>query len=155
MKNPEVRTCSRWEALFYEVPQQNFAPLLIMLWLNGCMSVNTQIVGQTYQPLEPQEVHVFTLKEFIEIILEKRNVSNWPTSKLKIFPEEKFLDFASHEASKIGANYIAVVAFYNHYLGGNHIEVNAYKCSGIENEILIRINSSEHESRTLCFFYGF
>ena len=31
--------------------------------------------------------------------------------------------------------WVAVVAFYNHYLGGNHIEVNAYKCSGIENEI--------------------
>ena len=46
-----------------------FLPLLFMLWLNGCMSVNTQIVGQTYKPLEPQEVHVFTLKEFIEIIL--------------------------------------------------------------------------------------
>ena len=46
--------------------------LLFMLWLNGCMRVKTQIVGQTYQPLEPQEVHVFKLKEFIEIILEKR-----------------------------------------------------------------------------------
>ena len=46
------------------------------------------------------------------------------------------LDFASNEASKIGANYIAVVAYYNHYLGGDHIEVNAYKCSEIKSEIV-------------------
>ena len=116
-------------------------PLLFMLWLNGCMSVNTQIVGQTYQPLEPQEVHVFTLKEFIEIILEKRKCEQLAYIKIKNIPRKKnSLDFASHEASKIGANYIAVVAFYNHYLGGNHIEVNAYKCSGIENEIINQKN---------------
>ena len=108
-----------------------------MLWLNGCMSVNTQIVGHTYKPLEPQEVQVFTLKEFIEIILEKRKCEQLAYIKIKNIPQKKnSLDFASHEASKIGANYIAVVAFYNHYLGGNHIEVNAYKCSGIENEII-------------------
>ena len=76
-------------SLFMKSLSKILLPLLIMFWLNGCMSVNTQIVGQTYQPLEPQEVHVFTLKEFIEIILEKKNVSNWPTSKLKIFPGRK------------------------------------------------------------------
>ena len=112
-------------------------PLLFILWLNGCMSVKTQIMGQTYQPLEPQEVHVFTLKEFIEIILEKRKYEQLAYIKIKNIPRKKnSLDFASHEASKIDANYIAVVAFYNHYLGGNHIKVNAYKCSGIKNEII-------------------
>ena len=101
------------------------------------MSGKTHIVGQIYQSLEPQEVHVFTLKEFIEIILEKRKCEQLAYIKIKNIPRKKnSLDFASHEASKIGANYIAVVAFYNHYLGGNHIEVNAYKCSGIENEII-------------------
>ena len=116
---------------------KSLIPLLIMLWLNGCMSVKTQIVGQTYQPLEPQEVHVFALKEFIEIILEKRKCEQLAYIKIKNIPQEKnSLDFASHEALKTGANCIAVVAFYNHYLGGNHIEVNAYKCSGIQNEII-------------------
>ena len=88
-------------------------PLLLMLWLNGCMSVKTQIVGQTYQPLEPQEVHVFTLKEFIEIILEKRKCEQLAYIKIKNIPRKKnSLDFASHEASKIGANYIAIGAFF-------------------------------------------
>ena len=50
--------------LFMKSLSKILLPLLIMLWLNGCMSVNTQIVGQTYKPLEPQEVHVLTLKEF-------------------------------------------------------------------------------------------
>ena len=59
-------------SLFMKSLSKILLPLLIMLWLNGCMSVNTQIVGQTYKPLESQEVHVFTMKEFIEIILEKR-----------------------------------------------------------------------------------
>ena len=76
---------------FYEVPQKILLPLLIMLWLNGFMSVNTQIVGQTYQPLEPQEVHVFTLKEFIEIILEKRKYEQLAYIKIKNIPrKEKF-----------------------------------------------------------------
>ena len=48
-------------------------------------------MGQTYQPLEPQEVHVFTLKEFIEIILEKRKCEQLAYIKIKnIPPEEKF-----------------------------------------------------------------
>ena len=47
--------------LFMKSLSKILLPLLFMLWLNGCMSVKTQIVGQTYQPLEPQEVHVLSL----------------------------------------------------------------------------------------------
>ena len=77
--------------LFMKSLSKILLPLLIMLWLNGCTSVNTQIVGQTYQPLKPQEVHVFTLKEFIEIILEKRKCEQLAYIKIKNIPrKEKF-----------------------------------------------------------------
>ena len=75
--------------LFMKSLSKILLPLLIMLWLNSCMSINTQIVGQTYQPLEPQEVHVFTLKEFIEIILEKRKCEQLAYIKIKNIPREK------------------------------------------------------------------
>ena len=75
--------------LFMKYLSKILLPLLIMLWLNGCMSVKTQIVGQTYQPLEPQEVHVFTLKEFIEIILEKRKCEQLAYIKIKNIPRKK------------------------------------------------------------------
>ena len=109
----------------------------IMFLLSGCVSVNTKIVGQTHVPVEPTKVNVFTLKEFFDIILEKRKCEQLAYIKIKNIPrKQNSLDYASNEASKIGANYIAVVAYYNHYLGGDHIEVNAYKCSEIKSEIV-------------------
>ena len=110
---------------------------VVMFLLSGCVSVNTKIVGQTHAPVEPTKVNVFTLKEFFEIILEKRKCEQLAYIKIKNIPrKQNSLDYASNEASKIGANYIAVVAYYNHYLGGDHIEVNAYKCSEIKSEIV-------------------
>jgi hypothetical protein len=80
---------------------------------------------------------VFTLKEFFDIILEKRKCEQLAYIKIKNIPrKQNSLDYASNEASKIGANYISVVVYYNHYLGGDHIEVNAYKCSEIKSEIV-------------------
>ncbi len=83
-----------------------------MFLLSGCVSVNTKIVGQTHAPVEPTKVNVFTLKEFFDIILEKRKCEQLAYIKIKNIPrKQNSLDYASNEASKIGVKSGARIKF--------------------------------------------
>ena len=143
-------------SLFMNSLSKILLPLLIMLWLNGCMSVKTHIVGQTYQPLEPQKFMFSHWKNSSKSSLKKENVSNWPTSKLKIFPGRK-IPWTSPvmRRQRLVQITLLLLPFIIITWEGIISKWMPTNVQASKMKSLMKINSSKPESRTLCSLFGF